>query len=209
MKKVNLKILIPLIIGVVAIVGITVFLVSGKYGEDNTTSGNKILMESTMDTELDKIESTEKNTTDNGVQDTTPEEETTSKEVVPTTKEPETTPKPTEPPTIASKENVYVFNDDGTIDFKNSEINNYDEEFVNYVYQSNEVKNILGEKLYNSISYLGLSISSTRNKPAVCACINNEYWLVMHFDEDWNIHKGIGGLTGIYDPYDLPIKEDW
>ncbi len=279
MKKVNLKILIPLIIGVVAIVGITVFLVSGKYGEDNTTSGNKILMDSTMDTELDKFESTEKNTTDNGVQDTTPEEETTSKEVVPTTKEPETTPKPTEPPTTekytekpvetipqptkkaevettipattpypteapttkpveavtqppttevpttkepettpkpteppttASKENVYVFNDDGTINFKESEINNYDEEFVNYVYQSNEVKNILGKKLYNSISYLELGKSSVTDIIVVETCINNEYWIIMHFDENWNIHKGSGGsIVSIYNPYDLPIKEDW
>ena len=32
----------------------------------------------------------------------------------------------------------------------------------------------------------------------------------MHFDENWNIHKGSGGsIVTIYNPYDLPIKEDW
>lgn len=279
-KKTTLKIIIPLIISVIVIVGITVVLTAGKSDKGKSVSDSEVLIESTADIESGKAqvitdavihdttasseEITVQNTTTNketilkdetsSVEEITPEPETepvtepylereaeteghsseyepeittpyptespTTKPVepvtqpptteVPTTKEPETTPKPTEPPTTALKENVYVFNDDGTINFKESKINNYDDEFVNYVYQSNEVKNILGEKLYNSISYLELSISSGTNVIAIKTRINNEYWLVMHFDKNWDIHKGSGGsIASIYNPNNLPIKEDW
>ena len=50
-------------------------------------------------------------------------------------------PEPTT--TQAPQENVYVLNDDGTINFKKSKINNIDDgKFIDYVYESRELKNI-------------------------------------------------------------------
>lgn len=126
---------------------------------------------------------------------------------VPTTKEPETTPKPTEPPTTALKENVYVFNDDGTINFKESKINlnrGLPDELIKYTYESNEVKNLMGN-LYNKITRYGASKGNYGY--GFYACINNEYFITIGFNENWKAYKN--GLCTIYNPNNLPVKEDW
>ena len=66
-------------------------------------------------------------------------------------------PEPTT--TQAPQENVYVLNDDGTLNFKKSKINNIDDgKFIDYVYESSELKNYLGDSYYNiknfSVSHL-------------------------------------------------------
>ena len=124
-------------------------------------------------------------------------------------------PKPAEPVTQA--ENVYVLNDDGTINFKESKIynqgNNDSEQsvFLRLLYKSKEVKELLGEELYSYITaYSEHWDSLSSPKPTFFACINNEYWLAMTFDENWNIKKGMGeGMVILYDPKNLPIKENW
>lgn len=66
-------------------------------------------------------------------------------------------PEPTT--TQTPQENVYVLNDDGTINFKKSKIYNIDDgKFIDYVYESCELKNYLGDSYYNiknfSVSHL-------------------------------------------------------
>ncbi len=80
MKKFNCKIFIPLIVGVVVIVGIAVFLILGKFGKDKTTSRNELLLESTDDTEPEKTDSTEKQS-GNGEQNTTTENKETPEDM--------------------------------------------------------------------------------------------------------------------------------
>lgn len=119
MKKINFKILIPLIIGVVAIVGITVFLISSKSGKGKTTSENEVLMESTGDTEPDKTDSsTEQNASGNDEQNTTTNKETTENgetsgeevttEDITTEYETETTEPITEPSLEGETETTFV-----------------------------------------------------------------------------------------------------
>ena len=57
----------------------------------------------------------------------------------------------TEPTTTSTpKENIYVLNDDGTLNFKKSKIYNIDDgKFIDYVYESHELKNYLGDDYYN------------------------------------------------------------
>ena len=64
----------------------------------------------------------------------------------------------TEPTTTYTpKENIYVLNDDGTINFKKSKIYNIDDgKFIDYVYESYELKNYLGDDYYN-IKNFGMS----------------------------------------------------
>lgn len=277
MMKINIKIIIPLIISVVVIVGITVVLTAGKSDKGKAVSDSEVLMESNADIESDKtqviidavIHDTTASSEEITVQNTTTNKETVLKDEtssveeiipepeiepvtepsleretepeshsseyeleittphpteapttkpsepatqpptteVPTTKEPETTPKPTEPPTTESKENVYVFNDDGTIDFKNSEINlnhGLSDELTKYTYESNEVKNLMGN-LYNKITRYGVAKGGYGY--GFFACINNEYFITIGFDENWKAYKN--GLCMIYNPDNLPIKEDW
>ena len=122
-------------------------------------------------------------------------------------------PEPTT--TQAPQENVYVFNDDGTINFKKSKIynaGNTDEEelqFVKLLYKSKEVKNLAGELYFLTTKYTAhWNIFSPR--PTFFLCISDEYWILMTFDEDWNIKKGSGdGIVSLYDPDHLPWKEQW
>lgn len=118
----------------------------------------------------------------------------------------------TQPPT---KENIYVLNDDGTINFKKSKIYNTgynleggELEFLNLCENSHEVKQIIGEELYPLITNFALSWSSASPTPSFFACINDEYWLAIKFDENWNIEKGwdSGCLSK---PENLPVKEEW
>lgn len=103
--------------------------------------------------------------------------------------------------------NVYVLNDDGTINFKKSKINRgFDEEFAKLLYESKEVKNLAGELYYSVTRYCG-SWGSLALRPTFFLCISDEYWIPMTFDEDWNIKKGGSGI--IYDPDHLPLKEQW
>lgn len=119
MKIINFKILIPLIIGVVAIVGITVFLISSKSGKGKTTSENEVLMESTGDTEPDKTDSsTEQNASGNDEQNTTTNKETiengetsgeeVTTEDITTEYEAETTEPITEPSLESETETTFV-----------------------------------------------------------------------------------------------------
>lgn len=113
-------------------------------------------------------------------------------------------PKPTEE---TRAKNVYVLNDDGTINFKKSKIyRGLDEEFMKLLYESREVKNLAGELYYSVTRYCG-SWSSLALRPTFFLCISDEYWIPMTFDEDWNIKKG--GAGDIYDPDHLPLKEQW
>lgn len=119
--------------------------------------------------------------------------------------------------TSAPKENVYVLNDDGTLNFKESKLYNYgnnsneQSEFLRMLYESKEVKELVGENLYPYITMYTASWNSLfSSRPTFFVCINDEYWLVMTFDENWNIKKGTGdGIVSLYDPKNLPIKEDW
>ena len=114
-------------------------------------------------------------------------------------------PEPTT--TQAPQENVYVLNDDGTINFKKSKIyRGFDEEFMKLLYESKEVKNLAGELYYLVTRYCG-SWGSLELRPTFFLCISDEYWIPMTFDEDWNIKKG--GVGIIYDTSDLPLKEQW
>lgn len=54
-----------------------------------------------------------------------------------------------EPATTSTpKENIYVLNDDGTLNFKKSKIVKLDEKIRDYVYESHELKNYLGDDYY-------------------------------------------------------------
>ena len=55
-------------------------------------------------------------------------------------------PEPTT--TSTQKENIYVLNDDGTLNFKKSKIVKLDEKIRDYVYESHELKNYLGDDYY-------------------------------------------------------------
>lgn len=55
-------------------------------------------------------------------------------------------PEPTT--TSTPKENIYILNDDGTLNFKKSKIYNLDEKIRDYVYESHELKNYLGDDYY-------------------------------------------------------------
>lgn len=286
MMKINIKIIIPLIISVIVIVGITVVLTAGKSDKDKAVLDGEVLMESTSDIESDKTqviidavihdttagseEITVQNTTTNketilkdetsSVEEITPEPETepatepslereteteshsseyeqeittpqptevsTAKPTetvtqpptteVHTTKEPETTPKPTEPPTTALKENVYVFNDDGTINFKESKINNYDlnSDFIKALKKAQGLKEFVGIERYNKISKYA-ACQSGFEKPKLILNINDEYLMVVGFDENWNpiqIKKGSTPISYDYeldDGKNLPIIYNW
>lgn len=67
-----------------------------------------------------------------------------------------------EPATTSTpKENIYVLNDDGTINFKKSKLNNIDDgKFIDYVYESHELKNYLGDSYYNIKNFGMSSLSS-------------------------------------------------
>ncbi len=119
-------------------------------------------------------------------------------------------PKPTDPPTTAPKENVYVFNDDGTIDFKKSNITSLDDENLIYFYESNEVKKFLGDLYYEITMIQGsYGMGCKKTGPTLIITINNEYHIQIYFDLDWNLHKGKGDGIISYYHYNLPIKEDW
>lgn len=53
--------------------------------------------------------------------------------------------------TQAPQENVYVLNDDGTLNFKKSKIVKLDEKINNFILESNELKNLLKKDYYNII----------------------------------------------------------
>ena len=75
--------------------------------------------------------------------------------------------------TYAPKENVYVLNDDGTLNFKESTIVDiYDDNFNNYVLNSHEVHNIFGDDYY-SITYMATQLTSFGNL-YVFFTINNQ-----------------------------------
>ena len=123
-------------------------------------------------------------------------------------------PEPTT--TQAPQENVYVLNDDGTLNFKKSKIYNLpsteqeQSQFVKLLYKSKEVKNLSGELYFLATKYT-VSWSRYSTRPTFFLCISDEYWLVMTFDEDWNIKKGSSGdgIVALYDPDHLPLKEQW
>ena len=57
-----------------------------------------------------------------------------------------------EPATTSTpKENIYVLNDDGTLNFKKSKIYNLDDRINNFILESNELKNLLKKDYYNII----------------------------------------------------------
>ena len=57
-----------------------------------------------------------------------------------------------EPATTSTpKENIYVLNDDGTLNFKKSKIYNLDDKINNFILESNELKNLLKKDYYNII----------------------------------------------------------
>ena len=58
-------------------------------------------------------------------------------------------PEPTT--TSTPKENIYVLNDDGTLNFKKSKIYNLDDKINNFILESNELKNLLKKDYYNII----------------------------------------------------------
>lgn len=66
-------------------------------------------------------------------------------------------PEPTT--TSTPKENIYVLNDDGTLNFKKSKIYNLDEKINNFILESNELKNLLKKDYYN-ITYIESHLNS-------------------------------------------------
>ena len=66
-------------------------------------------------------------------------------------------PEPTT--TSTPKENIYVLNDDGTLNFKKSKIYNLDDKINNFILESNELKNLLKKDYYN-ITYIESHLNS-------------------------------------------------
>lgn len=119
-------------------------------------------------------------------------------------------PKPTEPPT--KKENVYVFNDDGTINFKEStfylNVTDIDEELMRYVYESHEVKDLIPPEYYRRITCYGLSKGTVTPGPfSFWAYIGDEFTLIIGFDDNFIPYKN--GRVGGIDAEHPPIKTDW
>lgn len=89
--------------------------------------------------------------------------------------------------TYAPKENVYVLNDDGTINFKKSRIygDSMDEILLNYIYNSNEFQNYFtGKNIINISGQNGM----TTNYIIYCHVkLENGELITFHFDENWNI----------------------
>lgn len=116
-------------------------------------------------------------------------------------------PKPTEE---TRAKNVYVLNDDGTINFKKSKINrpnsNEETEFLSLCKNSNPIKEIIGENLYPYITIFSYSWSSSSSYPTFYACINNEYWLVIGCYDNWNFKQG-GDI--VLCTNGLPVKNAW
>ena len=123
-------------------------------------------------------------------------------------------PEPTEP--ITQAENVYVFNDDGTINLKKSIINRRNitngtedevKEFMEYLKNSREVKTLLGN-YYDYISYYSMSWSM--GNPTFFFYID-DYKIILNLyfnEESWVAYKGDdlsggGGYGSCYvgDPY--------
>ena len=94
-------------------------------------------------------------------------------------------PKPAEPVTRA--ENVYVLNDDGTINFKESKIygDSMDEILLNYIYNSNEFQNYFAGK--NVISLSGQNGMTTYYIIYCHATLENGELITFYFDDNWNI----------------------
>ena len=117
-------------------------------------------------------------------------------------------PEPTS--TQAHQENVYVLNDDGTLNFKKSKINrpnsNEETEFLSLCKNSNPIKEIIGENLYPYITIFSYSWSSSSSYPTFYACINNEYWLVIGCYDNWNFKQG-GDI--VLCTNGLPVKNAW
>ena len=117
-------------------------------------------------------------------------------------------PEPTT--TQTPQENVYVLNDDGTLNFKKSKINrpnsNEETEFLSLCKNSNPIKEIIGENLYPYITIFSYSWSSSSSYPTFYACINNEYWLVIGCYDNWNFKQG-GDI--VLCTNGLPVKNAW
>lgn len=116
-----------------------------------------------------------------------------------------------EPATTSTpKENIYVLNDDGTLNFKKSKINrpnsNEETEFLSLCKNSNPIKEIIGENLYPYITIFSYSWSSSSSYPTFYACINNEYWLVIGCYDNWNFKQG-GDI--VLCTNGLPVKNAW
>ena len=116
-----------------------------------------------------------------------------------------------EPATTSTpKENIYVLNDDGTLNFKKSKIYrpspNEEAEFLSLCKNSNPIKEIIGKNLYPYITIFSYSWSSSSSYPTFYACINNEYWLVIGCYDDWNFKQG-GDI--VLCTNGLPVKNAW
>lgn len=75
-------------------------------------------------------------------------------------------PKPTEPPT--TEENVYVFNDDGTIDFKESNINFIDNQLTSILLKKTKgLKEFIGNNRYNKVYKYASSWGSSSSAPCL------------------------------------------
>ena len=100
-------------------------------------------------------------------------------------------PKPTDPPTTAPKENVYVFNDDGTIDFKNSNINFIDNQLTSILFKKTKgLKEFIGNNRYDKVYKYASSWGSSSSAPCLILNVDNKYLLIVGFDENWNLIQG-------------------
>ena len=96
-------------------------------------------------------------------------------------------PEPTT--TQAPQENVYVLNDDGTINFKKSKIygDSMDEILLNYILNSHEFQNHFAGK--NIIHISGQNGMITHYIIYCHIKLENGELITFHFDENWNIIK--------------------
>ena len=94
-------------------------------------------------------------------------------------------PEPTT--TQAPQENVYVLNDDGTINFKKSKIygDSMDEILLNYILNSHEFQNHFAGK--NIIHISGQNGMITHYIIYCHIKLENGELITFHFDENWNI----------------------
>ena len=146
-----------------------------KIVEETTVSLDRTTGMEKETTSKETATSTEQVTTERELETTTDKEKTTTELIITTTNPPTTVvnnnqyrdpytgdiiskeeydsimnemnnPEPAT--TSTPKENIYVLNDDGTLNFKKSKIVKLDEKIRDYVYESHELKNYLGDDYY-------------------------------------------------------------
>lgn len=149
-----------------------------KIVEETTVSLDRTTGMEKETTSKETATSTEQVTTERELETTTDKEKTTTELIITTTNPPTTVvnnnqyrdpytgdiiskeeydsimnemnnPEPAT--TSTPKENIYVLNDDGTLNFKKSKIYNLDDKINNFILESNELKNLLKKDYYNII----------------------------------------------------------